>query len=284
MTAPSQNLPGNTAGLQAVRSKADRLSEALEKGLRIPWRGLRPDLVLHKGAPRMGGRETYVLEDPVRGTHYELGEAEARFFMCLVTEQTLHAAVDRLLRTTALRPSVDDILTFVQMLQREKLAVLPAEAADASAEAREQRKPSAVRKVLTGYLFFKIPLLRPQGVLDAIYPWLSPLWSRPCVFIYAVVGVGGRHVGDVFEVREPSHTKRVVYFAIAVRVYDRTMEKVVARCRGDAVVVVLLLTVVHKPEAQGRVYADVVIASIPEIRVDKEADVGAVKRGLSLVP
>ena len=185
-------------GLQPVRSRTDRLAQALEQGLRIPWRGVRPDLVLHKGARTMGDKETYVLEDPVRGTHYELGEAEARFFLCLVTEPDLRAAVNRLLRTTALRPAIPDILSFVQMLQVEKLAILPAETAMAAAEQRENRKPPLWKRILTGYLFIQFPLLRPQGILDALYPWLRFLWSRPFLFLYAVLGV----VGLVFSIQQ----------------------------------------------------------------------------------
>lgn len=187
----SISLEKSGPGLQPVRSRADRLAQALEQGLRIPWKGVRPDLVLHKGARTMGDKETYVLEDPVRGAHYELGEAEARFFLCLVSEPDLRAAVDRLLRTTALRPAIPDILSFVQMLQAEKLAVLPAESAMAGAEQREMRKPPVWKRIVTGYLFIRFPLLRPQRILDAVYPWLRPLWSRPFLFLYAVLGVVG---------------------------------------------------------------------------------------------
>ncbi len=178
-------------GLKVLRSKAERMAEALDKGLKVPWMGVRPDLKLHRGAKRMGDRDMYILEDPVRGSHFELGEAEAQLFMCLVTEKTLFDAVQKLLRTTSLRPTIEDILTFVRMLQREKLANLPADIAQASADFREKRKPSLFRKIFTGYLFFKVPILRPEGLLNAIYPWLSPLWSRPFLFLYAVLGVVG---------------------------------------------------------------------------------------------
>lgn len=172
-------------------TRPDQLAQALTQGLKIPWLGVRPDLMLKKGAPGMGDKETWILEDPVRGTHYELGESEARFFLCLAAETDLRAAVSRLMATTALRPTVADVLSFVQMLQREKLAVLPPEMAEAMADRREAMKPPLWKKIVFGYLFFKIPLFRPQRFLDAVYPWVSPLWSRPFLFLYGVMGLAG---------------------------------------------------------------------------------------------
>ncbi|MFW6331802.1 MAG: site-2 protease family protein [Thermodesulfobacteriota bacterium] len=184
-------MPDKPKGLRPVRSKVDVMAEMIQQGLQIPWQGIRPDLMLHKGAVRMDDKESYILEDPVRGSHFELGEAEARFFLCLVTETDLKASVQKLLRTTSFRPSVEEILAFLKMLQKEKLAVLPPETALSFAEFREEKKPSIFKKVITGYLFIKIPLLRPDGVLNALYPWLKFLWSRFFLFLYAVMGVTG---------------------------------------------------------------------------------------------
>lgn len=178
-------------GLRSIQSKSAKMTKTIEKGLMIPWNGVRPDLMLHKGARDMDGNETYVVEDPVRGDHFELGEAEARFFMCLVTESDLNGAIDKLLRTTSLRPDVEDIQGFLRMLQKDQLAVLPADMAIATAGMKEKKKPSAGAKMAKGYMFFKIPILRPNPLLDAIYPWLKPLWSRPFVFLYAVMGLVG---------------------------------------------------------------------------------------------
>ncbi len=178
-------------GLNIIRSKSEKIADALEQGLQIPWLGLRPDIVLRKGTPEQGGKETYILDDPVRGVHFELGEAEARFFLCLASENDLKSAVDKLLETTSLRPGVNDVLLFVRMLQAEKLAILPVELAQKSAEAREQKKPGLLKKILVGYLFFKVPLIRPDNLLNTVYPWLSPFWSKPFLFLYAVMGLVG---------------------------------------------------------------------------------------------
>ena len=114
--------------IEASQLNAEKAEDAFEKGLRFPWMGLRPDLLLHKGAPDESGKETYVLEDPVRGEHFELGESEAKLFLCLAAEKDLKAAVDRLMKTSSLRPGAKDVLAFVNMLQMQRLAVLPEDA------------------------------------------------------------------------------------------------------------------------------------------------------------
>ncbi len=39
-----------------------------------------PDLMLHKGAPDEKGNVTYVIEDPARGYHFEIGGLKPSFF------------------------------------------------------------------------------------------------------------------------------------------------------------------------------------------------------------
>ncbi len=179
-----------TAKLNAIRPKSERIAEALEKGLQVPWMGIRPDLMLHKGTIRAEGTESYILEDPVTGAHFELGEAEAKFFLCLVTEKDLQSAVNKLLKTTSLRPSVDDILKFIKMLQMEKLAVLPSRTVAGERSVPERKDPRK-KFTLMKILFFRIPLIRPDNLLNAIYPWLSPIWSKPFLYLYAVMGIVG---------------------------------------------------------------------------------------------
>lgn len=165
------------------------IAEEVEKELLIPWQGVRPDLVLFKGAPMTDGEDSFVLEDPVQGAHFELGESETQLFLCLASEQDIKPAITKLFKDTSLRPEASDIISFIYMLQREKLAVLPPEIA--IGEFDTQKKPSIWMKIMTGYLFFKIPLIRPDSMLNALNPWIGFLWSGPFMFLCGVLGVSG---------------------------------------------------------------------------------------------
>ncbi len=233
--------------MEVPQTKGEKMREALEKGLKTPWMGLRPDLVLHKGAPNEMGEPTYVLEDPVRGEHFELGEPDAKFFLCLAAETDVKLAVDRLMKTTSFRPSVKDTLSFIQMLQKEKLAILPegaelddmpdpedededdedekrgiirrffgfillifkyiwwwlerfrgGEAATKPPPGQKKKDEKAEKKGggfklsdLRSIYFFKIPITRPDTFLTALHPWVSPIWSKPFLYVYGVLGLTG---------------------------------------------------------------------------------------------
>lgn len=178
--------------LQTVKSKAQKMMEALEKGLQVPWQGVRPDLILHKGVEDSQGEPTWVLEDPVQGSNYELGAPEAEFFLNLATSSDLRSAVFLFLQTSAFRPSTEDLLAFLRMLQNEKLAILPPKMAiNVSMSEAARRKVPLYKKILTQYLFFRIPLLRPDKLLRFLYPWMQPLWSKFMLYLYGVLGTVG---------------------------------------------------------------------------------------------
>lgn len=193
-TLPAAGVSGQNR-LKTIKSRAERITEALEQGLSIPWMGLRPDLRLHKGGETMTGKPTWIVEDPVTGNHFEIGEAEARFFLCLITADNLRDAVKKLLQTTSLRPSVEDILGFLKMLQQEMLAVLPEEGARHFSELRrkaeDRQKKFSWLQFRRKIFFIQVPLFRPDAFLTWIYPWLVPFWSKPFQFLYAVLGVVG---------------------------------------------------------------------------------------------
>ncbi len=188
MTTLAASKPG--ADVKQIRPLSDKIAEALEKGLKFPWLGVRQDLLIHKGAPTSSGTATYIVEDPVRGTYFEIEEIDAIFLKFLITEDSVQAAVNKLLKSTSLRPSIEDIIAFLHMLQVNRLAVAPEEALGPLKEMAKP-KPLSPRMMLMKVLFFRIPLVRPDAFLSALLPWVEPFWSKPFRYLYAVMGMVG---------------------------------------------------------------------------------------------
>jgi len=157
--------------------------------LPVPWHGLRPDLVLYPGPLELDGQRSWVLEDPVRGANYRLGYVEGEFLYRLVTEPDLDAAVRSLYRTTSLRPTLSEILSFVQMLQRENLTC-PSDDPVAG-ERLAPASPGILWQILHGQFYFRIPVLRPDGFLFRSLPLVSILWSPACRWLYLICGLIG---------------------------------------------------------------------------------------------
>lgn len=172
--------------------------KAVEKSLPHPWMGLRPELKLRRGAPGDDGSKTWLLEDPLQGHYFELGEFEAAFSVCLMTEPDIRSAVEKLMAKTPLKPSPADIAGFLSLLQKERLAFLPSDFGDpekkdpspAGAGVKTNRR-RRILKALTGYLFVKIPLARPDAFIEKLLPWAAPLGSRPFLYVCAVLWVLG---------------------------------------------------------------------------------------------
>jgi putative peptide zinc metalloprotease protein len=160
--------------------------------LEHPWMGLRPDLVLYPGPLDFDGQRSWVLEDPVRGNNFRLGHAEGELLYRLTTEPDLESAVRKLYNTTTLRPSIQEIVGFITMLQREHLAVLPADRViEQEAGSQAPTNSSLLHQVLQGQIFFRIPLLRPDAFLRRTLPMVSILWTAPLKWVYLICGIVG---------------------------------------------------------------------------------------------
>jgi putative peptide zinc metalloprotease protein len=163
----------------------------LEDYLEAPWLGLRPDLKLFPGPLEYDGQRSWVLEDPVRGNTYRLGHAEGELVYRLTTGRDLESALRHLYQTTPLRPSAADVVTFLTMLQRERLARLPADYAERSAGGGDGGPPSLLEQLRRGSIFFRIPLLRPDAFLHRTVRWAAMLWSPPFRWFYLLCGLTG---------------------------------------------------------------------------------------------
>lgn len=185
--------------------KSDKKHEMIENGngekpvrrsildmLDIPWAGMRHDLRIYPGPLDNDGQRSWVLEDPVRGLNFRLGYAEGEMFYRLTTEPDPDTALTRVYETTALRPSPEEAAAFIKMLQRERLANLPADTIiGAEKEAAESHTPSFFRKILQGIIFFRIPIFRPDQFLSKTFPVVSVLWSPVFRWIYLACGILG---------------------------------------------------------------------------------------------
>ncbi|WP_254048257.1 HlyD family efflux transporter periplasmic adaptor subunit [Uliginosibacterium sp. TH139] len=132
---------------------------------------LREELLLHAAPRNHDGAPAWSLEDPGRAQFFQLGRAEAEMLArwSLGSAQAVAAAVSR---ETALKLEVDDVQAFARFLQANALVrVQGAQALQGLlAQARRQRDEHWAGKLLKHYLFFRLPLLRPDAMLLRLLP------------------------------------------------------------------------------------------------------------------
>lgn len=147
---------------------------------KVPLPPIRDELILFAAAPNEDGTPAWMIQDPVTNRFFRIG--------WLDFEMLVHWAdndVDSLVRTvnaqTPLNITQDDVRALHRFLGDNQLLRITnkADVGKALARARSMQR-SMFETVLHNYLFFRLPLVRPQRWLAALQPWLAKV-SMPLV-------------------------------------------------------------------------------------------------------
>ncbi|NSX12186.1 HlyD family efflux transporter periplasmic adaptor subunit [Pseudomonas lini] len=152
---------------------------------------LRADLQLSTAAPALDGSPRWTLADPVRGRYFKLGAAAMRLLRHWSLgdpEQVLRAAN----REPGLPLDGAALEQLLEFLRGHDLisALDPSQRASYSLKAAAQRQ-SLWQILLHQYLFFRIPLWRPDAFLNRAWPWLERFGPRALRYgLPAALGLG----------------------------------------------------------------------------------------------
>ena len=153
---------------------------------------LRSELSLHPGPTETNGAPTWILRDPVRNRFFRISWPAFE----LLSRWQLGSAdriADAVNRETTLCPNEEDVVGLAEFLFSNQL-VRPHGAEDRHklATRAKAEKPSWHHWLLHRYLFFRIPLVRPDKVLNKAMPavlWMGSGWFRFCSLIALVFGL-----------------------------------------------------------------------------------------------
>ncbi|MHC8392120.1 HlyD family efflux transporter periplasmic adaptor subunit [Pseudomonas sp. LB3P93] len=139
---------------------------------------LRADLQLSVATPALDGSPRWTLADPVRGRYFKLGAAAMRLLRHWSLgdpEQVLRAAN----REPGLPLDGAELEQLLGFLRGHDLisALDPQQRASYSLKAAAQRQ-TLWQILLHQYLFFRIPLWRPDAFLNRAWPWLERFGPR----------------------------------------------------------------------------------------------------------
>lgn len=159
-----------------------------------PWAQLREELDLLPGPQLPDGQPSWTLHDPVRNLFFQLDWAS---FEILRRWHLADAAaiVDDITAQTTLHVGAADVQAMQQFLLANALLQPGMHSAAGWAAQREERRASKLQWLLHNYLFFRVPLLRPDGWLGRITPGLEFLfrpafwWLTAMAFVWGLWGV-----------------------------------------------------------------------------------------------
>lgn len=140
---------------------------------KIPLPPIRDELVLFAAAPNEDGTPAWMIQDPVSNRFFRIGWLD---FELLVhwADNDLASLVRTVNAQTPLNVTQDDVRALVKFLADNQLLRVTGKADVAKMMVRAQSmKRSLFETVLHNYLFFRLPLVRPQHWLASLQPWLA---------------------------------------------------------------------------------------------------------------
>lgn len=137
------------------------------------WPTLREDLTLYPGPPSSNGFPTWTLHDPARNQYFSIDwmTFEVISRLRLGSFQAIAEALSQETTLELDEDVIDNIMTFLD--QNELIQRHDALENDLILQRRNLREKSWFESLLHGYLFFRVPLFKPDQWLDRVLPFFA---------------------------------------------------------------------------------------------------------------
>lgn len=171
-------IPVSGSGLPAARQET-----------RLP--ALREELRLLPAAANHDGSPAWMVQDPVNNRFFRIGWIDFELLLRWA-EGSPQAIVEAVCAETTLSVEESDVAALVAFLdQHSLLRADSAQSVDQLRQRAQLQQKSVYTWLLHNYLFFRIPLIRPQVGLALILPWVSRLFTRTTAIVVVLASLLG---------------------------------------------------------------------------------------------
>lgn len=171
---------------------------------------IRPDVQIMPGPPSREGSPTFTLYDPLQRTFFKVGWAEATILDLLRRRRTVQEVMDHLRAHTTLRLDPKELLVMCQQAQMQGLTQgSPVRPVEELLQEAKARRINPLLWLVHHYIYFRVPLLKPERFLRRTLPYVKPLASRPALYVYLAVSLLGL---GLFLPRVETYLKTMTYF------------------------------------------------------------------------
>ena len=160
----------------------------------VPLPVLREDLDIVPGAPLLNGSPSWVVFDPLANRYFEIGPElfDMLSLWDVGTVSRLCRAMKREFDRTVSEDDVTDAIRF--LISSALVRDIPDNDYRTMAHKEVSAKKSLFSRVMHSYLFFKIPLVRPDRALRFAWPVVRHLFTREAVVVTALIGLLGLYL------------------------------------------------------------------------------------------
>lgn len=151
---------------------------------------LRQELELIEGGVDAGGSPSWLIHDPVRNQYFKLDWVSFEMLRCW-GKLTPAALLEQVRQRGRVHVSETDLDDLIQFLNRHQLLQVAVGAAGMMARSRAQMAGSWWAWLLHNYLFFRVPLIRPDAFLNQTQRWTGWVFSRGFAWLTLLAGLLG---------------------------------------------------------------------------------------------
>jgi putative peptide zinc metalloprotease protein len=157
-----------------------------------PLPALREDIRLLPGTRSWTGEPTWTLADPLRNRFFQIGERDIKLLneWSRGTPEAILAVVNAEQGLEADLDEINTLLTFLMSAELVDTAAAPLRQRLVSVH--KSREQTLFQQLLHKYLFFRIPLVRPDRLLDKLYPnvrFLFQPWFPRLTLLIGLLGI-----------------------------------------------------------------------------------------------
>lgn len=152
---------------------------------------LREDLRIESAAPLTSGAPVWVIYDPARHRYFQIGRRAVEMLSSW-TAGSVGALKKRLAAERGWTPGERELTGLIRFLFANELTAAPIEGRSSAYAGRAAAaRRNALLALAKVYLFFRVPLVRPERWLEATAPLARPFFTRGFAIFAVLCGVLG---------------------------------------------------------------------------------------------
>ncbi len=155
---------------------------------------LRSDIELFRGEPDIDNNPTWVIFDPVADSYFKISEAKYQMLRVLSANMEIEQYLGKL-KSVGIHADKMEVLKLIKFLEEHNLFMpryLQSEAQ--TLKLREMKKKMFWQRLMSTYLFFKIPIVKPDRFLNHTIDIIQNIlnkWTLALLWIIAICGYIG---------------------------------------------------------------------------------------------
>lgn len=155
---------------------------------------LREDLQIVRGGASYSGAPVWIVLDPIRNRFFRI-TYELFQLLSLWNKARTAANLGAMVNGQFGRKlEPEELQAALKMLDASYFFATPATGSWRTLHDRSKPQHSLLMQAVHSYLFFKIPLVRPNAFLKATWPWVSALFTRTFLYITIAAGLAGLYL------------------------------------------------------------------------------------------